>query len=189
MARFSRVILAGAVTGVIAAIMLRPDTPREERPKAETTVVPRGIVIPALDLKAPLMKLGMTRDGEVELPPYEKPSVAGWFKYSAVPGDEGASVIIGHVDTKTAPAVFYRLKQLRKGQEIRVSRSDGKVAEYRVDSVEQVDKNRFPARRVYVEEGLRLVTCGGVFDWSAREYRDNIIVYASLVKTHRPRQA
>jgi LPXTG-site transpeptidase (sortase) family protein len=176
--RWTRVVVAGAITGVVLAVALNPDTGGDEE-EDRPAVVPRSLAIPALDLEAPLMKLGLTGEGEVELPPYEKPSTAGWFKHSAVPGDEGASVIIGHVDTKTAPAVFYRLRQLRKGQKIRVERSDGKVAEYRVDSVEQVHKDRFPARRVYVDEGLRLVTCGGAFDWSDREYRDNIIVYAS----------
>ncbi|MFI0417708.1 class F sortase [Spongiactinospora sp. 9N601] len=177
--RWGRIVLAGVVTGAVLVAINRGG--QEERP-AQAAVVPRAIDIPALKLEAPLMKLGMSGDGEVELPPYEKPDTAGWFRHSAVPGDKGASVIIGHVDTKTAPAVFYRLRQLRKGQEIRVERSDGKVAKYRVESVEQVDKNRFPARRVYVEDGLRLVTCGGSFDWTKHEYRDNVIVYASLVK-------
>ncbi|MDF5751473.1 class F sortase [Spongiactinospora sp. TRM90649] len=178
--RWGRIILAGAITGAVLVAVNRGGDDERAAPRA--SVVPRSIDIPSLKLEAPLMKLGMNDDGEVELPPYEKPDTAGWFRHSAVPGDKGASVIIGHVDTKTAPAVFYKLRQLRKGQEIRVERSDGKVAKYRVESVEQVDKDRFPARRVYVDEGLRLVTCGGTFDWAKHEYRDNIIVYASLAK-------
>jgi LPXTG-site transpeptidase (sortase) family protein len=179
--RWLRIVAAGAITGLVL-VAVRPGQD-EEPGEPRAAVEPRNLDIPSLDLEAPLMKLGMTGGGEVELPPYEKPKTAGWFKHSAVPGDEGASVIIGHVDTKTAPAVFYKLKQLRKGQKIRVERSDGKTAEYSVDSVEQVHKDRFPARRVYVDDGLRLVTCGGNFDWASHEYRDNVIVYASLVKT------
>ncbi|GLW05588.1 hypothetical protein Misp01_07180 [Microtetraspora sp. NBRC 13810] len=177
---WTRIVVAGVITGFIL-VAVRSNTTDDAETPARASVVPRSLDIPALKLEAPLMKLGMTDDGEVELPPYEKPKTAGWFEHSAVPGDEGASVIIGHVDTKTAPAVFYRLKHMRKGQKIRVERSDGKVAEYQVDSVEQVHKNDFPARRVYVDEGLRLVTCGGTFDWSDHQYRDNVIVYASMV--------
>ncbi|GLV52082.1 hypothetical protein TBS_26490 [Thermobispora bispora] len=174
---FKWVVTAGVVTGLVLASLserrAEPDRP---------AVVPKRLEIPALDLSAPLMRLGLTRDGEVELPPFERPEAAGWFTGSAVPGDPGASVIIGHVDTKTEPAVFYRLHRLRKGDLVKVVRSDGKVARYRVDAVERVPKERFPAKRVYTGDGLRLITCGGVFDRRSREYRDNVIVYASAAR-------
>lgn len=167
-------MLAGAATGLVLVAFGKTI---ESKPAA--AVVPESIDIPSIDVDAPLMKLGLTKDGEVELPPYEKPKVAGWFKNSAVPGEKGASVIVGHVDTKTAPAVFFKLRQLRKGQLVKVERSDGKVVEYKVDSVEQVSKHDFPVKRVYVDDGLKLVTCGGKFDYAKGEYDDNVIVYAS----------
>ncbi|WP_283138658.1 class F sortase [Rhizohabitans arisaemae] len=171
---WTRIAAAGLVT---AAVLYAIGSGRgEPEPPA---VTPTAIDIPALEIKAPLIRLGLVGDGEVELPPYSKPKVAGWFELSAVPGDGGASVVIGHVDTKTAPAVFYRLKDLRKGAVIRVSRSDGKTVAYRVDSVERVHKDRFPAKKVYGGEGLRLVTCGGAFDQAKGEYEENLIVYAA----------
>ncbi|MFI9589624.1 class F sortase [Nonomuraea sp. NPDC052265] len=177
MARPGRVVLAGAVTGLLLVAFGKSMQNSSSTPAA--SVVPKSIDIPSLDLEAPLMKLGLSKDGEVELPPYEKPKMAGWYSGSAVPGERGASVIIGHVDTKTAPAVFYKLRQLRKGETVKVERSDGKVVSFKVDAIEQVSKDHFPARRVYVDEGLKLVTCGGKFDYSRGEYVDNIIVYAS----------
>lgn len=184
MSQWRRVVVAGVITGtVLYAVAGRDDRDAEREPAAArvAAVTPQRIDIPSLKLRAPLMKLGLTKEGDVELPPYERPEVAGWYQDSAVPGEKGASVIIGHVDTKETAAVFYRLRQVRKGAEVKISRSDGKVARYRVDRIEQVPKERFPAERVYTEDGLRLVTCGGVFDWSRRQYRDNIIVYASLI--------
>ncbi|GAA0395578.1 hypothetical protein GCM10009530_53890 [Microbispora corallina] len=176
------VIVAGVVTGLaLFAANGGGDDRKADTPSS--TVVPKRIDIPSLRLKAPLMKLGLDDAGDVELPPFDRPTTAGWYTGSAVPGDPGASVIIGHVDTKTAPAVFYRLRDLRRGAVVKVERSDGKTAEYEVDSVERVPKDRFPAERVYAEDGLRLITCGGDFDWSHHEYRDNIIVYASLEQT------
>ncbi|GAA1291394.1 hypothetical protein Psi02_35730 [Planotetraspora silvatica] len=173
------VVVAGVVTGL--ALFAANGRSQEPRPAARPDpVVPKRIDIPSLSLKAPLMKLGLDSAGDVELPPFDKPSTAGWYSGSAVPGNPGASVIIGHVDTKTAPAVFYKLRDLRKGALVKVVRSDGKTADYLVDSVERVSKNDFPAERVYAENGLRLITCGGAFDWSEHQYRDNIIVYASL---------
>jgi LPXTG-site transpeptidase (sortase) family protein len=173
------VIVAGIVTG-LALFAANGDQEPQRSAKRPAPVVPKRIDIPSLSLKAPLMKLGLDSAGDVQLPPFDKPSTAGWYTGSAVPGDPGASVIIGHVDTKSAPAVFYRLRDLRKGALVKVVRSDGKTADYRVDSVERIPKTDFPAERVYTEDGLRLITCGGPFDWSHHQYRDNVIVYASL---------
>ncbi|WP_336212946.1 class F sortase [Nonomuraea sp. LPB2021202275-12-8] len=175
MARPGRVVLAGAVTGLLLVAFGKG---MQSTPEPAASVVPKSIDIPSIEVEAPLMKLGL-KDGEVELPPYEKPKVAGWYTGSAVPGEKGASVIVGHVDTKTAPAVFYKLRHVRKGEIVKVERSDGKVVRYKVDAVEQVHKDDFPLRRVYVDDGLKLVTCGGRFDHAAGEYLDNIIVYAS----------
>lgn len=179
MARTGRVVLAGAITGLLLVAFGRTFQNATDTGKAAAGVVPESIDIPSLDLDAPLMKLGMDKNGDVELPPFDKPKTAGWFTGSAVPGDKGASVIVGHVDTKTAPAVFFKLRQVRKGEIVKVERSDGKTVEYKVDSIQQVHKDDFPAKRVYVDDGLKLVTCGGKFDYAKGEYLDNIIVYAS----------
>ncbi|MFI7698439.1 class F sortase [Nonomuraea sp. NPDC049480] len=179
MARPGRVVLAGAVTGLLLFAFGKGVQQTASTPVAN--VIPETLDIPSIDVEAPLMKLGLEKNGDVELPPYEKPKMAGWYTGSAVPGEKGASVIIGHVDTKTAPAVFYKLRQLRKGQTVKVERSDGKTVTYKVDSIEQVHKDSFPTRRVYMEDGLKLVTCGGKFDYARGEYVDNIIVYASQV--------
>ncbi|WP_214414878.1 class F sortase [Sphaerisporangium fuscum] len=176
--KWLKMATAGLVTGaVLFALTARHREAATPRPAA--SAAPKRLDIPSISLKAPLMKLGLASDGEVELPPFEKPSTAGWFDQSVVPGDQGASVIIGHVDTKTAPAVFYRLREVKKGDVIKILRGDGKTARYKVDSIEQIPKDHFPAERVYVEDGLRLITCGGAFDRKAHEYLDNIIVYAS----------
>lgn len=172
-------MLAGVATGLVLFAFGKGMQQTASTPVAN--VVPETIDIPSIDVEAPLMKLGLQKNGDVELPPYEKPKMAGWYTGSAVPGEKGASVIIGHVDTKTAPAVFFKLRHLRKGETVKVERSDGKTATYKVDSIEQVHKDSFPARRVYMEDGLRLVTCGGRFDYARGEYVDNIIVYASRV--------
>lgn len=170
-------VVAAIVSGFVLFAMTKPETAQVEGERSKA--VPERVDIPALQMKAPLIKLGLTGDGEVELPPYEKPKIAGWYEGSSVPGDEGAAVIIGHVDTKTAPAVFYRLRELKKGAVVKVVRSDGKTVSYKVDAIEQIPKESFPAEKVYLGEGLRLITCGGQFDWDAHEYKDNVIVYAS----------
>lgn len=144
---------------------------------------PERVRIDRIGVDAPLMDLGLTRSRELEVPPLSRPRVAGWYDRSPVPGDVGPSVLAGHVDSRTGPAVFFRVHELRRGDLIAVDRSDGRTATFVVDRVEQVSKSRFPTRRVYgATPGpeLRLITCGGTFDAEAGHYLSNVVVYARL---------
>ncbi|MEV4244016.1 class F sortase [Streptosporangium canum] len=143
---------------------------------------PTRIMIPRIGVNAPLVVLGLEGDGTLAVPPLDHADVAGWYGGGPTPGEPGSAVIVGHLDTRTGPAVFARLDELRPGDAIGVARGDGTVALFAVERLEQAPKDRFPADRVYGRTGgrrLRLVTCGGSFDQARRSYDDNIIVHAS----------
>lgn len=92
-------------------------------------------------------------------------------------------MILGHVDGGGREGVFFDLGRVRRGDAISVSRVDGAVVRFVVESVEQVAKSDFPSRHVYGPlgyAGLRLVTCGGTFDRRTGHYTSNVIVYARL---------
>ncbi|MGI5419508.1 class F sortase [Actinomadura luteofluorescens] len=144
--------------------------------------LPVRVSIPSIGVRAPLARLGLGSGGEVRVPPADRPGEAGWYEGGPAPGERGAAVILGHVDSAKGAAVFYDLGRLRPGHRIEVSRADGRVAVFAVESVERVPKGRFPTGRVYGplgHPGLRLVTCGGALDRAERSYRDNVIVYAA----------
>lgn len=144
-------------------------------------VRPVGLIVPSIGVaEGQLVDLARQPAGELEVP--QDFARVGWFVGGAVPGSAGPAVIAGHVDSRTGPAVFYRLRELRAGDPIDVALSDGTIAAFVVDNVEQYPKDAFPTAAVYGPvpgSALRLVTCGGVFDRAARSYRDNIVVYAS----------
>ncbi|GGT02869.1 hypothetical protein GCM10010156_71020 [Planobispora rosea] len=157
-------------------------------PLKSTGVSPRKIAISKIGVLTTLMPLGVDAKQAIQTPPLSKPGLAGWYRYGPVPGQQGPSVILGHVNANGRAAVFSRLRELRRGDKIKVSRSDGKIAEFTVDGVEQVSKKAFPSKRVYGNTGeatLRLITCGGVYNPKTRHYTDNIIVYATLSATRR----
>jgi sortase (surface protein transpeptidase) len=148
---------------------------------------PVALRIPAIGVSTSLAELGLNQDNTVEVP--SDFQQAGWFALGPTPGELGSSVILGHVDSYRGPAVFFRLRSLRAGDGIEVSRSDGSVAHFAVTSVETYAKERFPAERVYAPQGgsaLHLVTCGGEFDRETRSYRSNIVAYTSLVAVTPP---
>jgi sortase (surface protein transpeptidase) len=147
----------------------------------KATPVPVRIDIPRIGVTSSLDRLGRARDKTVEVP--TRWEVAGWYAAGTRPGDPGSAVILGHVDSKRGPAVFFRLRELRKGDEIEVGRADGSTIRFTVERVAQYDKRRFPTDEVYyptLTPALRLVTCGGEFDATAGHYRSNVIVFATL---------
>lgn len=143
--------------------------------------VPVRVDIPRVGIHSRLMRLGIERDGSAAVPPLSRAQLAGWYEKGPSPGERGPAVLLGHVDTKSGPAVFFRLGRLRPGDTVEVTREDGVVAAFTVDSVEQVSKKHFPTQRVYGDlgfAGLRLITCGG--DFNGHHYTGNTIVYAHL---------
>ncbi|MFI6319082.1 class F sortase [Nonomuraea sp. NPDC050556] len=150
-------------------------------PASAASSAPVSLTIPAIGVQTSLVQLGQNADGTIEVPALSDVMKAGWYRYGSVPGRPGPAVIVGHVDTYRGPAVFFRLGELRKGDTVTVKGGDGKDVAFTVDSVEQVDKDRFPTSKVYdptPDAQLRLITCGGEFNQSTRHYEDNIIVYA-----------
>jgi LPXTG-site transpeptidase (sortase) family protein len=145
---------------------------------------PTHLDIPAIAVSSDLIHLGQNPDGTVQVPPLDRASPAGWYRYSPTPGERGPAVLLGHVDSaEYGPGVFFRLGALRPGDTVTVSRDDHTITTFRVTRVTSVPKDRFPTLDVYGNTGdaeLRLITCGGAFDRAARSYVDNIVVYAAL---------
>ncbi len=138
------------------------------------------ILIPAIGVDAPLIPLGLTSDGTLDVP--KDWGVAGWFAGGSFPGEPGPAVVVGHVDSTRGPAVFYRLRELRRGDVIVVWRKGEIRSRFRVVSLRWFAKSAFPTQRVYGSVAtpvLRLITCGGAFNRSTGHYVDNLVIFAS----------
>ncbi|MFD5032352.1 class F sortase [Streptomyces sp. NPDC058220] len=141
--------------------------------------------IRAIKVDAPVVDVGLDQDGWIAAPPPQDPNLAGWYQNGVSPGQRGTSVVVGHVDNKAGPAVFFGLGSLEKGQHIEVTRYDDRVAEFEIYGVEVFAKNDFPGARVYGDTGhaeLRVITCGGGYS-KAGGYDGNVVVFARLVST------
>lgn len=148
---------------------------------------PTSISIPSIAVSSVVNEVGLNPDGTMQVPqPGPQYDDAAWYHPSPAPGELGPSVIIGHVDSVAGgPSVFFELAKLAAGQRIEVSRDDGSTAAFEVDSVASYSKDDFPAQTVYGDTdhaALRLITCGGSFDKARGSYRDNVVVFAQLVR-------
>jgi hypothetical protein len=141
---------------------------------------PVSLIIPVIGVQTHLIELGLTASGALQVP--TTTTVAGWYTGSPRPGAIGPSLIEGHVDSLTGPGVFYRLSELRPGDRIYVSRADGTTVEFRVTAAQTYLKTYFPTADVYgptPDPELRLITCGGTFDYATGHYLSNTIIYAA----------
>lgn len=145
----------------------------------DAVALPVRLRIPEAGVDTGLTRLGLTPEGWIEAP--TEWQVAGWYEGGPRPGQDGPAVIVGHIDSRSGPAVFHDLPQLRPGAAVHVDRADGSTVTFRVTGRRQVPKDRFPAAEVYaptLQPSLVLITCGGVFDRTSGHYRDNVLVTA-----------
>ena len=150
---------------------------------------PSRLSIPSIGVNSDLLRLGLNADNTAQVPPLTRQAPAGWYRYSPTPGQLGPAIIVGHVDSaKYGRGVFFRLGALRPGATVAITRVDHSIAVFRVDRVVSYAKNSFPTLNVYGNTdraALRLITCGGAFDYSRHSYQSNIVAYASLISSHR----
>jgi len=144
--------------------------------------LPVTVAIPAIHVSARVIPVGLTPAGSIAVPPLAHPFLAGWYDTGPVPGQQGAAVIVGHVDAASVgPAVFYDLGRLRPGQRVFVTLADGRTAIFAVSGAALYSKASFPASMVYAptrQPTLRLITCGGAFDSRTGHYLASVVVYA-----------
>jgi Sortase domain len=199
-------VVAGLLLGAAAMIFLRNDDswrasprgsafdaavpggrmlllPAPTRPKGRERPAPRPvrIQIPAIGVNARVIRLGLNPDHTLQVP--RNFADTGWWAGGTSPGDPGPAVIAGHVDSYTGPAVYFRLKELRRGNQIRIVRRNGSVVRFTVQRLHSYPKSHFPTKRVYGptrQPTLRLITCSGTFDRSTGHYLDNSVVFATL---------
>lgn len=143
---------------------------------------PTVLRIPTIELESTLSSVGMGSDGSIEVP--EDYTKAGWYRSSPTPGEKGPAVIVGHLDNIHGQAIFWRLSELLPGQIIEITREDGKTIQFSITQIKQFSQDSFPTDEVFGNidhSGLRLITCGGTFNYLTQHYSDNTVVFASLV--------
>lgn len=168
-------------------VMPPPAPEPEPEPEPVVRSAPLAVRIPAIAVDATTVPVGLEGDGSMEIP--SDVSTIGWYEpaegLGVVPGQTGTAVLAGHVDSRTqGTGAFYFLRELTVGDSVEIAHEDGSVSTWRITEVVQYAKDSLPIDEVFVWSGaprLALITCGGPFDWTARSYTDNLVVFAELV--------
>lgn len=141
------------------------------------------IRIPKIDLDTSIIPVGLDATGAIAMP--NAFDITGWYTGGPTPGQIGPAVIVGHVDSIHGIAIFWRLRELVPGDMVSIDRQDGTTANFKVIDIKQFPQDAFPTSEVYGNinyAGLRLITCGGVFNTTTHHYSHNTVVYGQLIQ-------
>ncbi len=145
---------------------------------------PKRLIIPAINVDAPIEARGQTLTGEMDVPGSAK-SVA-WYRYGAKPGAVGNAVLAGHLDTIFYnPAVFWDLKKLQAGDEVLVEDKNGTIRHFRTERTEIYASDKAPLEEIFGStdaKHLNLITCSGVWNWFTGSYDERVVVYTKLIE-------
>jgi sortase (surface protein transpeptidase) len=137
------------------------------------------LAIPSLDVRMPVVPVGVAKDGQMALP--DDPDVAGWYRFGPSPtSSRGANVISAHVDSRDEVGPLAKLPRLDVGARIVVT-VDGTRVEYVVERVDQYAKKALDVDALFARSGparLHLVSCGGEWNPRTRHYDDNVVAIA-----------
>ncbi len=159
-----------------------PDSATQQAISTEVSAgrEPATLSVPAIGLDEDLIDLGLQDDGSLEVP--TDWSRVGWFTGGGKPGGHGPTVMVGHLDSTTGPAVFYELTEVQAGDLIEVTDVDGTLHTYEVYRVQDLPKDDYPTQEVFGAtsgDELRLITCTGEFDAANFRHLDNRVVFAA----------
>ena len=150
-----------------------PDTPDQG---------PDEILVPSIDIEAPLIPIELASDG-VLTPPSDT-DVVGWWDGSSEPGSgEGQTVVTGHT-VSTGGGVMNELPKIDVGAIVQI-RDEGKIYDYRTTGVFKLTKEQVAASAdALFGQGtqggrLVLVTCT---DYHDGDYDSNVIVWAEPIE-------
>lgn len=146
--------------------------------------LPRYLKIPKLGVNTRVMQVGVTSSGALATPSNVYDSA--WYTGSAKPGEQGATLIDGHVSSWTTKGVFYGIKNLEAGDRIQIVRGDDTVLTYSVVKTQSYDADNVDMKAAIKpvtqgKSGLNLITCSGKVKPGTSEFTQRTIVFAEQV--------
>ncbi|MGE6553719.1 sortase domain-containing protein [Exiguobacterium artemiae] len=143
--------------------------------------LPKTLTIDQLKVKTNIEQVGLDKKGAMGTPKNEQQ--VGWYKFGPRPGDVGNAVIDGHTDTKTGPAVFYQLHELKKGDKIEIKDESGRNLVFRVKKLVEYGHLDAPLEKIFGasdQRNLNLITCIGTYDENEGTYDNRLVVFTEL---------
>lgn len=176
----------GTVTGFgnVLEFLPSPSSPSPTPTGAPPSEAPIArLLIPSIGVDAPVVVKSIDANGMMQSP--DNAWDVAWYDFSARPGFGGNAVFSGHVDYHdVGPAVFWDLSDLQQGDVIMVRLADGTEYSYAVTALNSFEASAAPVAEIVgptAEEVVTIITCGGTFDSTVRQYSHRTVVRAQRV--------
>jgi sortase A len=143
---------------------------------------PQVVSLARLSVVAKIEPIAMKRMSDIDAP--HRMDEVAWYSRGHRPGDRGRAEIFGHLDSTCCPAIFYHLRDMKKGDLVQVQYKTGKPLTFRVRWQATYLRTHMPLAFMYgptTDHGLMLVTCAGIFHRDGTGYDHRLMVYATLV--------
>lgn len=148
-----------------------------------TNILPQTFSIPSLNITTPIESVGLDATGKMDVP--QNADNVAWYNLGHKIGSNGSAVIAGHYDkVDGAPAAFYDLSKLKRGETISITMQDGSTYTYKVIRSQTYDHDKVPLEEAFNTSGkalLNLITCEGTFNKNTNLYSKRLVVYSELV--------
>lgn len=162
-----------------------PEIPEARSGNTRENRIPIRVKIPAIGVDGFIEPVGIRPNGDLATPTQNPWEDMGWYDIGPYPGQRGSAVIDGHLDRPGGyPAVFWRLGDMRAGDDVQVTSIGGKTLHFRVTHVEYYAPDQAPLQEIFGNLGgiyLNLITCAG--DWIPSQHQTTlrVVVYTTLV--------
>lgn len=142
--------------------------------------LPVRIEIPNIKVKAIINYVGLTSNGEMDVP--KGPSDTVWYKLGTRPGNIGSAVIAGHYGSwkDGGSSVFDNLDKLVKGDKVYIEDENGMIITFIVKESRKYDPEADASNVFNLNDGvshLNLVTCEGTWDNNKKTYSNRLVVF------------
>ncbi|MET0979761.1 MAG: class F sortase, partial [Candidatus Saccharimonadales bacterium] len=143
--------------------------------------LPTQLSIPKLKVNAPISYMGLTANGEMDVPP--DLVTVGWYKFGTKPGEQGSAVIAGHLEGTEDLGVFIDLDKLDSGDVINVLNDRDELISFAVRETRTYRQEERPNEIFNRTDGsyLNLITCSGVWDNAKQRYSHRYVVFADKI--------
>lgn len=142
--------------------------------------VPTSLTIPSIRFDRKVTGMGLSAVGEISPPP----GVTQWYNATVSPGQNGISVIAGHV-TFNGPDVFVDLDKVKVDDHLAVGFADGTNRTFIVTRVKSVDKDALRHDQTVWGASstpvLALITCDASSKLVGAHHTNNFVVWAKPV--------
>ena len=145
--------------------------------------LPRRLVIPSINVDAPVIYVGLASDGTVDVP--KGPQETAWFQLGPRPGQQGSAVITGHFGPwrNGGASVFDNLDKLKVGDIIYVKDNENNQLSFKVQESRIYQSDESPKEVFNNNDGiyLNLITCNGEWLANQKTYTQRLVVFTEAV--------